>query len=118
MHIEYLHDSKYGNGAQVAEEFRAHMTQRGVDVTVHHIRDVDPGKLAQADLYVFSSLAVWASRGATCVASSRSSACPPAPATPSSPPRSTSARQEDRPAADRGEEIARWQHVRPIMTSS
>ena len=55
MHIEYLHDSKYGNGAQVAEEFRTHMAQRGVDVDVHHIRDVDPRQVAPADLYVFSS---------------------------------------------------------------
>ena len=55
MHIEYLHASKYGNGAQVAEEFRAHMAQRGVDVDIHHIHDVDPHHVATADLYVFSS---------------------------------------------------------------
>ncbi len=55
MHIEYLHASKYGNGADVAEQFRAHMAQRGVDVDVHHIHEVDPHRVAQADLYVFSS---------------------------------------------------------------
>ena len=55
MHIEYMHASKYGNGADVAEQFRAHMAQRGVDVDVHHIHEVDPHRVAQADLHVFSS---------------------------------------------------------------
>ena len=55
MNIEYLHASKFGNGLKVAQEFREQMATRGVTVTVHHIRDVDPDELAVADLYVFSS---------------------------------------------------------------
>lgn len=55
MNIEYVHASKYGNGAKVAEEFKQHMASRGVDVAVHHIRDVKPKELPTADLYVFSS---------------------------------------------------------------
>jgi flavodoxin len=55
MTIEYLHASKYGNGAAVAEEFRKQMAAKGVPVDVHHIRDVKPKDLPQAELYVFSS---------------------------------------------------------------
>jgi menaquinone-dependent protoporphyrinogen IX oxidase len=55
MNIEYVHASKYGNGASVAGEFASLMAARGVTVAVHHIRDVDPSDLSPADLYVFSS---------------------------------------------------------------
>ena len=55
MRIEYLHASKFGNGATVAAEFQKLMAARGVGVDVHHIRDVNPAALSPADLYVFSS---------------------------------------------------------------
>ena len=55
MNIEYLHASKFGNGAKVAQAFKEQMATKGVVVTVHHIRDVDPDEPAAADLYVFSS---------------------------------------------------------------
>ena len=55
MKIEYLHASKYGNGARVAEEFRKHMAAQGVTVNVHHIREVRPKEMPPADLYLFSS---------------------------------------------------------------
>lgn len=55
MKIEYLHASKFGNGAAVAAEFQRQMAGEGVPVDVHHIRDVRPAQLAPADLYVFSS---------------------------------------------------------------
>jgi hypothetical protein len=55
MRIEYVHASKFGHGAMVAEEFRKDMAARQVPVEVHHIRDVDPKQLPAADLYVFSS---------------------------------------------------------------
>lgn len=55
MRIEYVHASKYGNGAQVAQEFKHQMEARGAAVTVHHIRDVRPQELPPADLYLFSS---------------------------------------------------------------
>lgn len=55
MRIEYVHASKYGNGAQVAQEFKHQMEARGVAVSVHHIRDVRPQELPSADLYLFSS---------------------------------------------------------------
>jgi menaquinone-dependent protoporphyrinogen IX oxidase len=55
MNIEYVHASKYGNGALVAQEFKEKMAAKGVMVTVHHIKDVRPKELPSADLYVFSS---------------------------------------------------------------
>lgn len=55
MNVEYLHASKYGDGAMVAAEFQKEMAAKGVDVVVHHIRDVHPTELSSADLYVFSS---------------------------------------------------------------
>ncbi len=55
VRIAYLHASKYGNGARVAEEFEKQMAARGATVAIHHIRDVNPKKMAEADLYVFSS---------------------------------------------------------------
>jgi menaquinone-dependent protoporphyrinogen IX oxidase len=55
MRIEYLHASKFGNGAMVAAEFKRQMVAEGVMVDVRHIRDVRPAELSPADLYVFSS---------------------------------------------------------------
>ena len=55
MKIEYLHASKYGNGAMVAEEFKKRMAARGVTVNVRHIKEARPKELPPADLYLFSS---------------------------------------------------------------
>ncbi|GAB2868274.1 flavodoxin family protein [Nocardioides pacificus] len=55
MKIEYLHASKFGNGELVAAEFTSQMGAKGVQVDVHHINDMDPRHLPDADLYLFSS---------------------------------------------------------------
>jgi flavodoxin len=55
LSIEYFHASKFGNGAMVAEEFKKQMSAQGVNVEVHHVRDMRGKDLAPADLYVFSS---------------------------------------------------------------
>jgi len=55
MKIEYVHASHYGNGATVAEEFTKQMAAKGVAVTVHHVKGMNPDELLAADLYVFSS---------------------------------------------------------------
>ena len=55
MKIEYVHGSKYGNGAEVAEEFKARMARRNVEVAVHHVHGITAATLPPADLYVFSS---------------------------------------------------------------
>ena len=55
MKIQYLHASRFGNGAIVAAEVKKQLAVRGVTVDVHHIREVPPAELPAADLYVFSS---------------------------------------------------------------
>ena len=55
MKIEYIHASKFGNGAAVADAFREDMAARGVEVSVHHVDEASPTQLPPADLYVFSS---------------------------------------------------------------
>ena len=55
MKAEYVHASKFGNGAMVAQEFKEQMATRGAAVDVHHVKDVRPAELGPADLYVFSS---------------------------------------------------------------
>jgi len=55
MKIEYVHASKFGNGAAVAEEFSRQMAAKGVTVDVHHVREARPRDLPSADLYLFSS---------------------------------------------------------------
>ncbi len=55
MKILYVHASKYGNGATVADEFRSRMADHGVAVEVHHVDEVMPDAIPPADLYVFSS---------------------------------------------------------------
>jgi menaquinone-dependent protoporphyrinogen IX oxidase len=68
MKIEYLHASKYGNGAAVAAEFEQQMAAKGVAVDVHHIREVRPTELAPTDV-CSAPLDVSASRSAGCAAS-------------------------------------------------
>jgi len=55
MRILYLHASKFGNGEIMAAEFERQMATKGVDVDVHHIREMKPSELPSADLYLFSS---------------------------------------------------------------
>jgi flavodoxin len=55
MKIEYVHASKYGNGAKVAEEFKRLLSARGVEVDVRHVREAKPKEMPAADLYLFSS---------------------------------------------------------------
>jgi hypothetical protein len=55
MIIEYYHASKFGHGAQVAEEFRRIMAAKGVTVNVQHVKKVRPKEIPPADLYVFGS---------------------------------------------------------------
>jgi menaquinone-dependent protoporphyrinogen IX oxidase len=55
MNIEYVHASRFGNGVKVAEEFRRRMSERGVTVQVHHVRQANPKDMPRVDLYMFSS---------------------------------------------------------------
>ncbi len=115
MKIEYLHASKYGNGARVAEEFGEQMATKGVTVDIHHIRDVSPSRLPSADLYLFSS----PGRMGRPIGSMRRflkkvglpSGTRYAILTTEAAPRPD--KKTGRMPTE--EEIARWQHVRPIM---
>ena len=115
MHIEYLHASKYGNGASVAEEFRTHMAGRGADVDVHHIHEVDPRRVAQADLYVFSSPGRMGRPRGSMRRFLKKLDLPAGT-------RYAVLTTEGAPRPDKKtgqlpteEKLARWQHVRPIM---
>jgi menaquinone-dependent protoporphyrinogen IX oxidase len=55
MKVVYVHASKYGNGARVADEFRSRMANHDIAVETHHVEEVEPEEIATADLYVFSS---------------------------------------------------------------
>jgi len=55
MKVVYVHASKYGNGARVADEFRSRMANYDIAVETHHVQEVEPEAIHPADLYVFSS---------------------------------------------------------------
>jgi len=115
MKIEYLHASKYGNGATVAAEFKTQMAAKGVVVDVHHIREVKPTELAPADLYVFSSPGRFGKpigrmrrflKNVTLTEGTRYAVL-----TTEAPPKPD--RKTGRTPTE--EELAKWQRVRPIM---
>jgi menaquinone-dependent protoporphyrinogen IX oxidase len=114
--IEYVHASKFGNGAKVADEFTQRMTGRGVAVSVHHIRELSPDRLPPADLYVFSSPGRWG-KPIGSVRRFLSRVRLPAGTryalltTELGPPKPD--KKTGRAPTD--EEIAKWQRVRPIM---
>lgn len=115
MKIEYLHASKFGNGAKVAAEFDRQMAAKGVAVEIHHIREVSARNLPEADLYLFSS----PGRMGKPIGSMRrflKKVGLPAGT------RYALLTTEGAPKPDKNtgkmpteEEIARWEHVRPIM---
>ncbi len=115
MKIEYLHASKYGNGAMVAAEFKTQMAAKGVVVDVHHIREVRPTELAPADLYVFSSPGRFGKpiggmrrflKKVTLTEGTRYAVL-----TTEAPPKPD--KRTGRMPSE--EELAKWQRVRPIM---
>src|SRR6478736_1410100 len=55
MKVVYVHASKYGNGARVADQFRSRMANHDIAVETHHVQEVEPEAIGPADLYVFSS---------------------------------------------------------------
>jgi hypothetical protein len=116
MNITYVHASRFGNGAEVADEFTRRMAARGVAVSVHHIRDVAPDRLPPADLYVFSSPGQWGKPigrvrrflGNVRLPAGTRYAILTTELGPPKPDKKTGRMPTD-------EEIARWQRVRPIM---
>ena len=53
--IEIYHASKFGNGAEVAQEVKRVLGSRGHQVSVHHIDEVKPRDVPPAELYIFGS---------------------------------------------------------------
>jgi multimeric flavodoxin WrbA len=116
MKIEYYTASRFGNGTLVAEEFKKAMAARGIEVAVHHVRDVKPTQLAAADLYVFSAPGRMGRpirkmrrflEAITLPAGTRYAVLTTEVAP--RPDKKTGVMPSD-------EEIAKWQRIRPIMT--
>jgi hypothetical protein len=114
-HIAYFHDSKYGNGAEVADEFSRIMADRGVTVGVHHMKDADPKHLPPADLYVFSSPGRFGKPKRSARSFLGKVTLPPG--TSYALLTTEAAPQPDKKTGrmPTEEEIARWQKVRPII---
>ena len=114
MKIEYLHASMYGNGAMVAKEFSRQMAANGVTVDVHHIREVRPKQLPPADLYLFSSPGRF---GKPIGGMRRFLKKVELPAGTKYAILTTEAAPHPDSAGHvpTDEEMAKWQHVRPIM---
>ena len=55
MTVEYVHASKFGNGARVAAAFKEDLAARGITVNVHHVKEIELDEIPSAELYVFSS---------------------------------------------------------------
>lgn len=115
MKIEYVHASKYGNGAKVAGEFAKQMAAKGAEVNVHHVRDVSAKALPPADLYVFSSPGRMGRPLGAARRFLKQLALPPG--TPYAILTTEAAPRRDKKTGrtPTEEEIAKWQHVRSIM---
>jgi menaquinone-dependent protoporphyrinogen IX oxidase len=113
--IAYFHDSKYGNGAKVAEEFSRIMADRGVTVSVRHMKDADPKKLPPADLYVFSTPGRFGKPKRSARSFLGKVTLPPG--TSYALLTTEGAPQPDKKTGrmPTEEEVARWQKVRPII---
>jgi multimeric flavodoxin WrbA len=57
--IEYYHDSKWGHGVTIAEEFKKQISAKGASVDIHPVKDSKANKLPVADLFIFSSPGRW-----------------------------------------------------------
>jgi menaquinone-dependent protoporphyrinogen IX oxidase len=114
MKIEYLHASKYGNGAMVAQEFSTQMAAKGVTVDVHHIREARPKELPGADLYLFSSPGRF---GKPIRGMRRFLKKVELPAGTRYAILTTEAAARPDPAGrvPAEDEMAKWQHIRPVM---
>jgi hypothetical protein len=115
IHVEYFHASKYGNGAQVAEEFKRIMTAKGDVVEVHHIRDAKPTEVPLADLYVFSSPGRLGKPIGGMRRFLRKVSLPPGAMYAILTTEGAAKPDKKTGELPSAEEIAKWQRVRPIM---
>ena len=114
MRVEYLHASKYGNGAEVAAEFGQQMAAKSVTVDVHHIGEARPKELPAADLYLFSSPARFGKPIGNMRRFLKKVELPAG--TKYAILTTEAARHPDRAGHEPSEEdLAKWTRVRPIM---
>ena len=115
IRIEYFHASKFGNGAQVAEEFKRLMREKVDVVEVRHIREAKPKDIPPADLYVFSSPGRMGRPTGSMRRFLKKASLPPGA-------KYAILTTEMAPTPDKNgkmptpEETAKWQRIRPIMT--
>jgi hypothetical protein len=113
--IEYFHASKFGNGAEVAEEFKRLMRDRVDVVEVRHVREAKPREIPPADLYVFSSPGRMGRPIGSMRRFLKKASLPPGA-------KYAILTTEMAPTPDKNgrmptpEESAKWQRIRPIMT--
>ena len=55
MKVDIVYESKHGNGKKCVDYLAELLRDRGEEVEIVSIRDVDPKSLPMADLYVFSA---------------------------------------------------------------
>jgi multimeric flavodoxin WrbA len=115
MKIEYFHASKFGNGAKVAEEFQRKMGERGVNVEVHHVRDMRRTRVAAADLYLFSSPGRFGKPIGSMRRFLRRLSLPPATKYAILTTEATPRPDKKTGAMPTEEQLAKHQRVRPIM---
>jgi len=115
MKIEYFHASKFGNGVMVAEEFKKLMAAKGVTVNVHHIRDALPKELMPADLYVFSSPGRMGKPIGSVRRFLKKVQLPPGTRYAILTTEGASKPDKKTGKMPTEEEIAKWEHVRPVM---
>lgn len=55
MKVCIAYDSKYGNGKKLVEYIQTVVSKKGHDVEAYSVREINPGSLPDADVYIFSS---------------------------------------------------------------
>ncbi|MFP4171043.1 MAG: flavodoxin family protein [Methanomassiliicoccales archaeon] len=55
MKVDIVYESKHGNGKKCVDYLAELLRDRGEEVEILSIRDIDPTSLSGADLYVFSA---------------------------------------------------------------
>jgi flavodoxin len=55
MKVSILYFSRYGNGKKCMGELKGMLEERECQVEMNSVNDMDPGKLPEADIYVFST---------------------------------------------------------------
>ena len=55
MKVAILYFSRYGNGKKCMEQLKGMLEERGCETDMFSVADMDPKKLPEADIYMFST---------------------------------------------------------------